>query len=154
MTGDAKAAAKPVLTITRVFDAPRALVFRMWTDPNHLKNWWGPTHHPATHLGMDVRTGGAWRNCLSSTETGRQLWQHGIFHEVVEPERLVFSFTWEEEGERGVENLVTITFEDVGGKTRMTLRQEPFQSVAERDGHGEGWSSSFGRLEQYLGTMS
>lgn len=143
-----------VLVITRVFDAPRELVFKMWTDPDHLKNWWGPKHHPATVLNMDVRQGGAWRNCLTSVETGDPLWHHGIFQEVIEPERLVFSFVWEEEGERGIENIVTITFEDVGGKTRMTLRQEPFISVGERDGHGEGWSSTFDRLEELLRSAS
>lgn len=148
------AAKDKVLVITRVFDAPRELVFRMWTDPDHLKHWWGPTHHPATHLEMDVRKGGAWRNRLTSVDTGEHLWHHGIFQEVVEPERLVFSFVWEEEGERGVENTVTITFEDVGGKTRMTLRQEPFLSVEERDGHGGGWSSTFDRLEQQLRTAT
>jgi uncharacterized protein YndB with AHSA1/START domain len=66
-------------------------------------------------------------------------------------ERLVFTFVWEEDGERGMENIVTITFADEGQKTRMTLHQTPFQSVEERDGHGEGWNSSFGRLNNFLG---
>ena len=70
-------------------------------------------------------------------------------------ERLVFTFVWEEEGERGIENIVTITFADEGEKTRkktrMTLHQTPFQSEAERDGHGEGWTSSYGRLTDYWG---
>jgi uncharacterized protein YndB with AHSA1/START domain len=70
-------------------------------------------------------------------------------------DRLVFTFVWEEEGERGMEHIVTITFVDEGKgankKTRMTLHQTPFQSVAERDGHGEGWTSSFGRLGNFLG---
>ncbi len=138
------------LTVTRVLNAPRDMVFKAWTDPKQLIKWWGPTHHPATQLDMDVRTGGRWRNRLTSVETGEDLWHHGVFREVLEPERLVFTFTWEEEGERGVENLVTITLEDLGGKTRLTLHQVPFQSDAERDGHGEGWSSTFGRLADYL----
>lgn len=145
-----KPSAELALTLTRTFDAPRALVWRAWTDPEQLMKWWGPEHHPATHLAMDVRPGGVWRNCLRSVETGNDLWHHGTFREVVPMERLVFTFTWEEEGERGMENLVTITFADEGKKTRMTLHQTPFQSVAERDGHGEGWSSSFGRLGKYL----
>ena len=74
-----------------------------------------------------------------------------MFREVVAPERLVFTFVWEEEGERGMENLVTITFADEGGKTRLTLRQTPFQSVAERDGHGDGWNSTVDRLEDAAG---
>jgi uncharacterized protein YndB with AHSA1/START domain len=78
------------------------------------------------------------------------LWHHGVFREVVPPERLVFTFVWEEEGERGVENLVTITFAEEAGKTRLTLWQTPFQSVAERDGHSHGWNSTFDRLEDHL----
>jgi uncharacterized protein YndB with AHSA1/START domain len=146
------AAAELALTITRTFDAPRALVWRAWTDPEQLMKWWGPEHHPAVQMSMDVRPGGVWRNCLRSVETGNDLWHHGTFREVVPMERLVFTFVWEEEGERGVENIVTITFEDEGkNRTRMTLHQTPFQSDGERDGHGEGWTSSFGRLGNFLG---
>jgi uncharacterized protein YndB with AHSA1/START domain len=149
------AGSKLELTITRVFDAPRALVWRAWTDPQQLMKWWGPEHHPAVHMAMDVRPGGAWRNYLRAVETGKDLWHHGTFREVVPMERLVFTFVWEEEGERGMENIVTITFADEGKetrkKTRMTLHQTPFHSVAERDGHGEGWTSSLGRLGNFLG---
>jgi uncharacterized protein YndB with AHSA1/START domain len=141
------------LVITRVFDAPRELVFRMWTDPRHAMRWWGPKHHPAVHLEMDVRPGGVWRNCLRSVETGADLWHHGVFREVIAPERLVFTFVWEEEGERGMETLVTVTFADERGKTRMTLRQSPFQSIGERDGHGEGWGSTFDRLAEHLSSQ-
>jgi uncharacterized protein YndB with AHSA1/START domain len=138
------------LVVTRVFDAPRELVFKMWTDPRHAMNWWGPKDYPATEVKMDVRPGGRWRHCLKSTQGGPDLWHGGVFHEVVVPERLVFTFAWEEEGERGLETLVTVTFAEEGGKTRMTFRQEPFQSIAERDGHGYGWGSSFDRLGEKL----
>lgn len=137
------------LVVTRIFDAPRELVFKAWTDPAHARHWWGPTHHPATQMDMDVRVGGKWRNCLTSVETGEELWQNGVFREVTPPERLVFTFVWETEGERGIETLVSVTFADEDGKTRMTLRQAPFQSLGERDGHGEGWGSSFDRLADY-----
>lgn len=137
------------LIVTRVLNAPREMVFKAWTDPKQLMQWWGPTHHPAVHIEMDVRSGGRWRNCLRS-EAGVELWHHGVFREVVAPSLLVFTFAWEEEGERGIETLVTITLEDLGGKTKLTLHQTPFQSDAERDGHGEGWSSTFGRLGEYL----
>jgi len=73
-----------------------------------------------------------------------------VFREVVPPERLVFTFAWEEEGERGIENLVTITFDGQNGKTLMTFRQAPFQSDAERDGHRGGWTSAFDRLDENL----
>jgi uncharacterized protein YndB with AHSA1/START domain len=144
------AAAERELVITRTFDAPRALVFAAWTDPLHAREWWGPVNYPARHIEMDVRPGGAWRMCLRSTEGKPELWQGGVFREVVAPERLAFTFAWEEQGERGLETLVTVTFADEGGKTRMTFRQVPFQSIEERDGHQWGWNSTFDRLDGVL----
>lgn len=138
------------LAIERVFDAPRERVFAAWTDPHRVREWWGPVNYPARYVEMDVRPGGAWRMCLRSTEGKPELWQGGVFREVVAPERLVFTFAWDEEGERGLETLVTVTFADEGGKTRMTFRQVPFRSVAERDGHSWGWNSTFGRLVAVL----
>jgi len=154
----AAAATKPAatheLTITRVLHAPRDLVFKVWTDARDAKKWWGPRDYPATHLEMDVRPGGHWRGRLRSTENGKELGLGGVFREVVAPERLVFTFAWEEEGERGLETLVTVTFADRGGKTVMTFHHAPFQSVAERDGHRGGWTSSFDRLEEYVAHMT
>jgi uncharacterized protein YndB with AHSA1/START domain len=138
------------LMITRVFDAPRDLVFRMWTDPRHAMHWWGPRDYPAVHMEIDARPGGKWRHCLRATEDGRNLWQNGIFRDIVVPERLVFTFAWEEDGERGLETLVTVTFVDEGGKTRVTFHHAPFQSVGERDGHQGGWTSGFDRLDEFL----
>lgn len=138
------------LVITRTFDAPRELVFKVWTDPRHVINWWGPRDYPATHMEMDVRPGGAWRGCLVSNETGEELWQRGVFREVEEPERIVFTFAWDAEGERGLETLVTVTFVEQDGKTKMTFHHSPFQSVKERDGHQGGWTSTFDRLEEFL----
>ena len=142
--------AERVLVITRVFNAPPALVFKLWTDPSHAKKWWGPRDYPATYLEMDVRPGGAWRGCLRSTETGKELWQGGVFREVAPPYRLAFTFAWDEEGERGLETLVTVAFAEQNGKTLMTFRHAPFQSIGERDGHQGGWTSTFDRLADYL----
>ena len=152
-TGAVTRPAEREFVITRRFDAPRALVFEAWTDPKHLAQWWGPRDYPAAQVKLDVRPGGAWRHCLRSTETGNDLWHRGMFREVVAPERLVFTFAWEEEGERGLETLVTVTFADEGGKTRMTLRQTPFQSDGERDGHQGGWNSTFDRLADHLASQ-
>ncbi|QBR71840.1 polyketide cyclase [Beijerinckiaceae bacterium] len=146
--------AKPAereLVITRIFEAPREVVFKAWTDPSQAKKWWGPKDHPAIELEMDVRPKGAWRGCLRSIETGKELWHRGVFHEISPPERLVFTFAWDEEGERGLETLVTVTFSDQNGKTQMTFHHAPFQSIEERDGHQGGWTSTFDRLADYLG---
>ncbi len=143
--------ARPIgLSLTRVFDAPRALVWAAWTDPEHLANWWGPAEYPASVVDMDVRTGGRWRNCLLGLDDGRELWQNGTFIEVVPLERIVMSFVWETEGERAIPNEVTVTFDDLGGRTRMTFIHGPFQSPDERDGHAHGWGSTFDRLDRYL----
>ena len=144
------AATQRELLIVRDFDAPRELVFRMWTEPKHLAQWWGPRDYPASVINADVRPGGKYRHCLQSGAGDLSLWLKGEFREIVPPERLVFTFSWEEEGERGLETLVTITFADQAGKTRMTFRQTPFQSDRERDGHSIGWSSSFDRLDEQL----
>lgn len=150
--GSGLEAAARVLLIKRVLKAPRELVYQAWTNPEQLKRWWGPKEFPAVMLDMDIRPGGVWRGRLRSTRDGSELSHRGVFREVVPPERLVFTFAWDEEGERGLETLVTVTFADQGGKTLMTLRQEPFQSVEERDSHRGGWNSAFNRLDGHVGT--
>jgi uncharacterized protein YndB with AHSA1/START domain len=138
------------LVITRVFDAPPSLVFKLWTDPAHAKHWMGPRGYTATHVEGDLRPGGSWRLCLHPDAGGDDLWQGGVYREIVEPERMVFTFAWDgKDGRRGNETLITITFAEHEGKTTMTFRQGVFDSVANRDGHQGGWSSAFDRLEEY-----
>jgi uncharacterized protein YndB with AHSA1/START domain len=138
------------LAITRIFDAPRDLVFRVWTRPEHLVRWWGPRDFTTPSCKMDLRPGGAYRTCIRSPR-GTELWMQGVYREVVEPERLVLTFAWEDEaGRPGHETLVTVTFADHGGKTKLTFRQAVFESVADRDSHRAGWSAFLDRLAQYL----
>jgi len=144
-------AAERELVITRVFDAPRELVFKAWTDPAQARLWTGPRGFTATHFEGDLRPGGAWRACLRRDETGEELWQGGVYREIVEPERFAFTFAWDgENGGRGRETLVTVTLAEEAGKTRMTFTQALFESVKQRDGHQGGWSSSFERLAEHL----
>ncbi len=147
---DLARASDRTLTIIRFFNAPRERLFRAWTDPERMRKWWGPKHHPATQIEADVRVGGRIRCGLRSEDTGNMLYHYGVYREVTPPERIAFTFAWEEEGERGLETLVTITFAEHGGRTRMVLQQTPFQSVGERDSHQEGWSSMLERLGDYL----
>src|SRR5271154_968197 len=111
------------LVITRVIDAPRPLVFRAWTDPDQIARWWGPKGYVTIDHDMDVRPGGAYRFRMRSPE-GTDHRKRGVYREIVEPERVAFTFAWEEaDGRLGNETLITVTFEDLGGKTRLTLRQ-------------------------------
>ena len=137
------------LVITRTFDAPRPLVFKAWSAAEHMVRWLGPRDFTAPHCSMDFRVGGAYRACIRSAE-GQDYWMRGIYREVIEPERIMFTFSWEEEGERGRENLVTVTFAEQGGKTRMTFRQAFFETIEQRDSHHQGWSECIDRLAQYL----
>jgi uncharacterized protein YndB with AHSA1/START domain len=144
------APAERTLVLTRVFDAPRTLVFEAWSTPEHLANWFGPSNFTLPFCEVDFRAGGKYRLCMRSPE-GKDYWVHGVYREIVEPQRLVF--TWERDGaddEHAGHTLVTITLEDVAGKTRLTLHHATFGSTEIRDGHGQGWSEAFGRLDQYL----
>ena len=143
-----------VLEIVRVLDAPRSLVFKAWTDPAHVTRWMGPRGFTASHYQQDQRPGGAWRVCLRRDEDGRELWQGGVLRELVPPERLAFTFAWDQDdGHPGHETLVTVTFAEEQGRTRMTFRQAVFASVESRDGHRGGWGSAFDRLEEVLAQL-
>jgi len=146
--------AERVLVIERVFDAPRDLVFRAWTEPRHLVHWYGPRGFTVPSYMLDLQPGGAWRSCMLSPE-GREYWVRGVFREIVEPERLVFTYAHEnEDGVRGHETLVTVTFVDHGEKTQLTLHQAIFESIKDRDAHQGGWRSALDCLTEYLGTVA
>jgi uncharacterized protein YndB with AHSA1/START domain len=145
------------LSITRIFNAPRELVFDAFSNPEHAKQWMGPRGFAAIYVEQDVRPGGKWRACLHQTDDrlGKKypdLWQRGIFHEIVRPERVVYTFAWEGQGGQPTrETLITITFEALrGGKTQMDFYQASFDSFEQRDGHDQGWNSSFDRLADYV----
>src|SRR5713101_1403483 len=91
------ASAQREFVITRIFDAPRRLVFKAWTEVEHAARWWGPQGFTTISCEMDVQPGGAWRRCMRSPE-GVDYWRRGVYHEVVEPERLVFSYVSDNPG--------------------------------------------------------
>jgi uncharacterized protein YndB with AHSA1/START domain len=138
------------LVITRVFDAPRELVWKAWTDRELAMQWSGPKGFEPVDFSLDAQPGGEWRFTMRSPESG-ELANRGVVREAVEPERLVFTFAWDnDDGTPGREMLITIDFADIGGKTEMTFRQGIFESVEDRDGHIEGWSESFDKLAAFL----
>ena len=138
------------LVITRILDAPRDVVFRAWTEPDRVARWWGPQGFVTTYCDMDIRPGGAFRVCMRSPE-GAEHWKQGIYREIVAPERLAFTFAWEDaEGKPGHQTLVTVTLADRGGRTELTLHQAVFETVAARDDHRRGWASTLQRFAEYL----
>jgi uncharacterized protein YndB with AHSA1/START domain len=142
-----------VLVIERAFQAPRELVWEAFTKPEHLRNWMGPRHYPAVQFDADVRPGGKWRGRLRAIDDSRDLWQGGMFHEVVRPERLVYTFQWDKHDEQDVtfETLITITFEEIDeDETLMKFHQATFNTESNRNGHNEGWTSAFDRLDELL----
>ena len=143
-------AAELELVITRILDAPRELVFKAWTEPDRVIRWWGPRGFTTAHYELDFRPDGAYRVCMRSPE-GTEHWQRGVCREVVEPERLVFTFAWEDsEGTPGHETVVTVTLAEFGAKTKLTLHQVVFETVTARDLHQGGWASALEWLAEYL----
>ncbi|MBN9119541.1 MAG: SRPBCC family protein [Planctomycetes bacterium] len=142
------------LVVTRDFDAPRALVFDAWTDGKHLANWWGPNGFTTTTHAIDVRPGGRWRFVMHGPD-GRDYQNLITYLEVVRPERLVYRHGGGEAELEGVTFQSTVTFEEVGGKTRVTMRLV-FPTAAERDrvvreyGAEEGGRQTLARLAEYV----
>jgi uncharacterized protein YndB with AHSA1/START domain len=121
---------KQEIVITRVFDAPREIVFRSYTDPSLIPEWWGLKSTTTTVDQMQVRPGGIWRY-IEHDADGNEYVFHGVYHEVTSPERLVQTFEFE--GIPGHVLLETVTFEEFDGRTTLT-DQSIFQSVEDRDG--------------------
>jgi uncharacterized protein YndB with AHSA1/START domain len=150
IAAEATLSAELRLVITRIFDAPRRLVFKMWTEPEHVVVWWVPRGFTAISCRLDVRPGGAWSRSMQAPN-GSVIRKHGIYREIVAPERLVLTYiTDDAAGSPGPETLVTVTFADIGGKTRLTLHQAIFESVAARDDHRRGWTGALERFAKYL----
>jgi uncharacterized protein YndB with AHSA1/START domain len=149
----ATATAGRELVVTRIIDAPRERVFRAWTEPAQVARWWGPQGFVTTHCEMDIRPGGAFRCCMRSP-AGTDHWKRGVYREIAAPERIVFTFAWEDaNGDPGHELLTTVTFVDLGGRTRLTLHQAVFETVERRDDHRGGWASCFERFSEYMATI-
>lgn len=137
------------LLITRTFDAPVELVFRLWSQREHMMRWLGPTGFQCTSLAMDFRPGGQWRACIDSARDGTH-WMGGQYREIEAGRRIVFTFAWDsEDGSPPRETIVTVTLTEEGGKAVQRFHQKPFESVESRDSHVGGWSECFDREVAY-----
>jgi uncharacterized protein YndB with AHSA1/START domain len=137
------------LVLTRIFDAPRDLVFRAWTERDRLQRWWGPHGFTNPVCEVDVRPGGAIR--IEMAGHGMRHPMAGVFLEIIAPERLVFtSVPLDGNGESLFEVLNVVTIEDIGGKTRLTLRAIVTETSAAAAqylaGMDQGWKESLERL--------
>lgn len=138
------------LLIRRTFDAPRDLVFRVWTKTEHLMRWWGPKDFTTVAFDQDFREGGSYRACIRAPD-GSDHWMSGAYREIAPGRRIVMTFKWEDGAWDLGETLVTVTFEDApGGRTAFSFHQAPFADVAARDSHLGGWSELADKLAAYL----
>ena len=138
---------KPELRLERVFHAPRDLVFKLWTDPQHVAQWWGPYGFTTVVEEMEVRPGGAWRYTMRGPD-GIDYPFSGSYVEIIEPERLVIDGRIH--GDLGQDVWTEVTFADYEGKTKVSVRQVySFDSAATR-GAPIGWNQQLDRLANYL----
>ncbi len=142
---------KQEVVMSREFNAPRELIFKVFTDPTLVPKWWGPHGITTVVDQMEVRMGGIWRY-VQRDEDGNEYAFHGVYHDITAPERLVYTFEFE--GMPGHVVLETVTLTEQGGKTIMT-DTSLFQSVDAREGMlqsgmEQGAAESWDRLEALL----
>ena len=153
---DLETDARSIITV-REFDAPRELVFSLFTDPKHLAQWFGPNGFTTTTSSFDMRPGGVWRFVMHGPD-GRDYQNRVTYEEIVPPERIVYRHGGGEDVE-AVQFRQTIVFEDLGGRTRITWRGD-FPSAAERDrvikeyGADKGLAQTLARLAEHVAAMA
>ena len=154
-------------TISRVFDAPRDLVWKVFTDPEHMKQWWGPKGFKVIASKMDLRPGGSYHYGMHAPD-GSPMWGMMRYREITPPSRIVFVNSFSDEA-GGItrhpmaptwplEMLSVFSFEDLGGKTKFTVNWSPLNATEEERatfaaGHGsmtQGWTGTMDQLAAYL----
>ncbi len=154
--------------ISRVFDAPRDRVWKSWTEAERLKKWWGPKGFTVTHCKIDLRPGGIMHYCLRMPD-GNEMWGKFVYREIVKPERLVFVNSFSDK-DGGItvhpmsvnwprELLSTVTFEEQGGKTKLTVQWIPLDTSTAlerktfeegRESMKMGWTGTMDQFVEYL----
>lgn len=150
------------LVIERIFDAPKERLWKAWTDPEQMKRWWGPEEFTAPYAKIDFRVGGKYLFCMRSPE-GKDYWSTGKYREIISMQKIVYIDSFADEKGKVVsadyygmsadypkEMLVTVTFEDLGGKTKQILRHVGFPDAENLEGARIGWSTSFEKLARVL----
>lgn len=151
-----------VLIITRIFDAPRERVWKAWTEPEQIMKWWGPKEFTSPSCKLDFRVGGKYLFCMRAAD-GKDYYTTGVYKEIVKLEKIVYTDSFADEHGKVVhgsyygmgddfpmEMIVTLTFEDIGGKTKMTLKHAGMPGAEMSDMTSQGWNSSFDKLDESL----
>jgi uncharacterized protein YndB with AHSA1/START domain len=145
------------IVLSRTFDAPRELVWEVWTQPPHAEKWWGPNGFTTTTLEHEFRVGGTWRHTMHGPD-GRDYPSRKMYYEIEPPARLVYSHGWDDDALPPL-FLATISFNDLGGKTEVQMRST-FSTAAERErvvnefGAIEGGKQTLAKLGDYLATIT
>ena len=148
------------ILITRTIDAPRELVWRAWTSPEHFMRWWGPRDYTSPFCEIDLRVGGKYRNCMRAPN-GRDYWTAGEYLEVEPPRRLVYTDSFADERGKIVPathyglgadfpliTQVTVILEEAGLRTLLTMKHEGIPAGRTRDNTETGWDQSFDKLAE------
>jgi uncharacterized protein YndB with AHSA1/START domain len=138
-----------VLRLRRTLPAPSAAVYRALSDPGELAKWWGPRDFTAPSVEFDPRVGGSYRIAMQPPD-GELFYLAGEFREVEPPERLVYTFRWEDPTPDDRETLVALSLRDAGEYTEMDFAQGTFATEERRSLHQRGWSDSFEKLDRLL----
>jgi uncharacterized protein YndB with AHSA1/START domain len=154
------------MVITRVFDAPRAIVWNAWTDPKYVMQWWGPKGFTSPVCTMDFRVGGKFLCCMR-TPDGQEFWNGGEYHEIIPFEKIVSSMYFSDaQGNRveaaeygieheAIENAYDVaTFEDLGnGKTKLTFIGNETMENAKSSGQLEGWNQILEKIDAVVAEL-
>ena len=135
------------LVLERLIPASPERVFDAWVDPGLLVQWWGPEGFSTPEVKIDVRRDGRWRTVMVAPDGGRHI-VSGVYRTIDRPQRLVFTWAWEDEaGRRGHESEVEVTFRRAGSGTVMELVHRLLDNIESRDSHRAGWASSLNDFE-------
>ena len=154
-----------MIYITQIFNAPVSKVWKAWTEPDSVMRWWGPTNFTAPVVKMDFKEGGSYLYDMRSPE-GQDIWGTGVYKEIVPMKRIVSTDSFADSngnavhasnygmnGDWPLELIVTVMFEEVDGKTKLTLQHQGFPDRENRDSAEAGWKESFNKLATYLDTL-
>ena len=148
-TSEEQISQRKVIDITEVFDTTPERLFKAWTNEKDFSAWFGPEGFEVIYCKLDLRVGGHWRSGI--TGSAGEFWMEGKYIEIVEGERLVFTFNDGSEHKKpDLETIVTVTFSKSGNQTIMNFNQSVFKTVDSRDDHYRGWSSGFICLRNHL----